>query len=91
MGHFPNGNKAVKEAGIHLNLKSYKMKDILIQIQNQFSDRFVDFEKVSSKLKMFANPFSCYIENVPSNLQMNVIQSNYEGGIMVSATSGGEL
>ncbi|CAG4990642.1 unnamed protein product [Parnassius apollo] len=54
------------------------MKDILIQLQSQFSDRFGDFEKVSSKLKVFANPFSCDIEEVPSNLQMNMIdlQSN---------------
>jgi hypothetical protein len=37
-----------------------------------------DFEKVSGKLKIFANPFSCDIDDVPSNLQMNVIdlQSN---------------
>ena len=41
------------------------MKDILIQLQNQFSERFGDFEKVSSELKIFANPFSCDIEDVP--------------------------
>ncbi|CAG4958731.1 unnamed protein product [Colias eurytheme] len=44
------------------------MRDILIQMQTQFSDRFDDFEKVSSKLKIFANAFSCKIENVPSHL-----------------------
>lgn len=34
------------------------MKDILIQLQTLFSDRFVEFEKVSSKLTMvFENPF----------------------------------
>ena len=53
------------------------MKDILIQIQNQFSDRFGDFEKISSKLKIFANTFSCDIEDVPSRLQMNVIDLQY--------------
>jgi hypothetical protein len=49
-----------------------------MQLQNQFNDRFCDFEKVSGKLKIFANPFSCDIDDVPSNLQMNVIdlQSN---------------
>ena len=39
------------------------MKDILIQLQNQFSERFADFEKVSSELKIFANPFSCDTES----------------------------
>lgn len=78
LDHFPNCKKAVEEAGINFHLKSDKMKDVLIQIQNQFSDRFGDFEKVSSKLKIFANPFSCDIEAVPTHLQMNVIdlQSN---------------
>ncbi|CAH2108321.1 unnamed protein product [Euphydryas editha] len=71
--HFPNCKKAAEEAGINLHLKIDKIKDILIQIQNQFSHRFSDFEKVSSKLKIFANPFLCDIEDVPSNLQMNVI------------------
>jgi hypothetical protein len=49
-----------------------------MQLQNQFNDRFCDFEKVSGKLKIFSNPFSCDIDDVPSNLQMNVIdlQSN---------------
>jgi len=78
LDHFPNCKKAVEEAEINFNWKSDKMKDILIQLQTQCSDRFSEFEKVSSKLKIFANPFSCDIEGVPSHLQMNVIdfQSN---------------
>ncbi|KAL4718418.1 hypothetical protein ACJJTC_016039 [Scirpophaga incertulas] len=78
LDHFPNCEKAVEEAGINFHWKNDKMRDILIQLQTQFSDRFVDFEKVSSKLKIFANPFSCDIEDVQSHLQMNVIdlQSN---------------
>ncbi|CAK1589281.1 unnamed protein product [Parnassius mnemosyne] len=78
LDHFPNCKEAVEEAGINFHWKIDKMKDILIQLQSQFSDRFGDFEKVSSKLKVFANPFSCDIEEVPSNLQMNMIdlQSN---------------
>ncbi|XP_045538423.1 general transcription factor II-I repeat domain-containing protein 2A-like [Papilio machaon] len=76
--HFPNCKKAIEEAGINFNFKNDKMRDILIQLQNQFSDRFSDFEKVSNEMKIFANPFSCDINDVPSHLQMNVIdlQSN---------------
>ncbi|CAH1173813.1 unnamed protein product [Phaedon cochleariae] len=78
LDHFPNCKKAVEEAGMHFNWKCDKMKSILIQLQNQFSDRFGDFEELSGKLKVFTNPFSCDIEDVPSHLQMNVIdlQSN---------------
>ncbi|CAH1634822.1 unnamed protein product [Spodoptera littoralis] len=78
LDHFPNCKTAVEEAGINFHWKSDKMKDILIQLQTQFSDRFCDFEKVSSKLKIFANPYSCDVEDVPIHLQMNVIdlQSN---------------
>lgn len=73
LDHFPNCKKAVEEAGINFQWKSDKMKDILIQLQTEFGDRFCDFEKVSSKLKIFANPFSCDVEDVPSHLQMNMI------------------
>ncbi|XP_045504708.1 general transcription factor II-I repeat domain-containing protein 2A-like isoform X2 [Colias croceus] len=78
LDHFPNCKKAVEEAGINFHWENGKMRDILIQLQTQFTERFHDFEKVSSKLKIFANPFSCGIEDVPSHLQMNVIdlQSN---------------
>nr|CAH7763466.1 unnamed protein product [Callosobruchus chinensis] len=50
------------------------MQDILIQLQTQFSDRFDDFEKVSD----FYKSFLCDIEDVPTHLQMSVIdlQSN---------------
>nr|CAH7754225.1 unnamed protein product [Callosobruchus chinensis] len=50
----------------------------ILQLQTQFSDRFGNFQKVSGKLKIFTNPFSHHIEDVPAHLQMNVIdlQSN---------------
>lgn len=78
LDHFPNCKRAVEEAGINFNWKNDKMKCVLIQLQNQFDDRFSDFDKVSDKLKIFVNPFQCDVEDVPSNLQMNVIdlQSN---------------
>jgi hypothetical protein len=78
LDHFPNCKKAVEEVGMNFHWKNDKMKCILMQLQNQFNDRFCDFEKVSGKMKIFANPFSCDIDDVPSNLQMNVIdlQSN---------------
>lgn len=78
LDHFPNCKRAVEEAGINFNWKNDKMKCVLIQPQNQFDDRFSDFDKVSDKLKIFVNPFQCDVEDVPSNLQMNVIdlQSN---------------
>lgn len=49
-----------------------------LKLQTQFSDRFDDLEKVSRKMKIFANTFLCYTEDVPSQLQMNVsdLQSN---------------
>lgn len=55
------------------------MKDILIQLQSLFSDRFGEFENVSSKLTMvFENPFSCGIGKATNHLQITVIglQSN---------------
>ncbi|KAK9888397.1 hypothetical protein WA026_000648 [Henosepilachna vigintioctopunctata] len=77
LDHFPNCKKAVEEARINFHWKNDNMKDIM-KLQSQFSDRFNDFEKVLSKVKIFANHFSCDIEVVPSHLQINVIafQSN---------------
>lgn len=53
------------------------MKSILMQLQNQFKDRFCEFETLSGKLKIFANPFSSDIKDVPSNLQMNAIDLQF--------------
>lgn len=78
LDHFPNCKKAVKEAGINFVWQNTKMKSALIQLQAEFENRFADFKKISHKLEIFENPFAVDIDNVPSNLQMNVIdlQSN---------------
>ena len=49
------------------------MKSALIQFQTEFENRFADFKKISHKMDIFENPFAVDIDNVPSDLQTNVI------------------
>jgi hypothetical protein len=73
LDHFPNCKKAVEEAGINFVWQNAKMKSALMQLQTEFENRFADFKKISRKMEIFENPFAVDINNVPSVLQINVI------------------
>ena len=62
--HFPN---------LNFVWQSTKTKSALMQLQTEFENRFADFIKFSSKMDIFENPFVVDIDNVPSDLQINVI------------------
>lgn len=78
LDHFPNCKKAVEEAGESFGWQNTKMKNVLIQLQTEFENRFADFKKISLNMEIFQNPFAVDIDVVPSNLQMNIVdlQSN---------------
>jgi hypothetical protein len=53
-------------------------QDIISALKQQFRERFSDLDACSSKIRIFENPFDCVIEDLPPELQMEVIdlQSN---------------
>ena len=44
-----------------------------MQVQTEFENRVPDFTKISRKMDIFENPFAVDISNVPSDLQIKVI------------------
>lgn len=48
--------------------------NIIENQKNEFSIRFFDFYVQENKIKLFQNPFSVDIDDVESNLQMEVIE-----------------
>ena len=75
--HFLNCKKIVEEAGINFVWQNTKMKSALIQLQTEFENWFADFKKISHKMEIFENPFAVDIDNVPNDLQMNVILAKW--------------
>ncbi|CAI9718805.1 transcription factor II-I repeat domain-containing 2-like [Octopus vulgaris] len=53
-------------------------QDVILALKQQFEERFSDLDACSSKLRIFENPFNSVIGDLPSELQMEVIdlQSN---------------
>ena len=47
-------------------------------LQTEFDNRYADFKKILLNMEIFQNPFAVYIDIVPSNLQLNIVdlQSN---------------
>lgn len=78
LDHFPNCKKAVEEAGDNFEWQNITMRNVLSQLQTEFVNRFTDFKKSSLNMEIFQNPFAIDISEVPSNLQMNIVdlQSN---------------
>lgn len=78
LDHFPNCKKAVEEAGDNFVWQNITMRNVLTQLQTEFVNRFTDFKKSSLNMEIFQNPFAIDISEVPSNLQMNIVdlQSN---------------
>ncbi|KAL4719981.1 hypothetical protein ACJJTC_017323 [Scirpophaga incertulas] len=70
--------KAVEEAGDNFVWQNITMRNVLTQLQTEFVNRFTDFKKSSLNMEIFQNPFAIDISEVPSNLQMNIVdlQSN---------------
>ncbi|KAL4720585.1 hypothetical protein ACJJTC_002360 [Scirpophaga incertulas] len=78
LDHFPNCKKAVEEAGDNFVWQNITMRNVITQLQTEFVNRFTDFKKSSLNMEIFQNPFAIDISEVPSNLQMNIVdlQSN---------------
>lgn len=78
LDHFSNCKKAVEEAGDNFVWQNNTMRNVLTQLQTEFVNRFTDFKKSSLNMEIFQNPFAVDISEVPSNLQMNIVdlQSN---------------
>jgi predicted RNA-binding protein with EMAP domain len=51
-----------------------KLVSIIQQLRNEFSSRFVDFYTSSNEICVFQNPFAIDINEVPAQMQMEVIQ-----------------
>ncbi|XP_029647131.1 general transcription factor II-I repeat domain-containing protein 2-like [Octopus sinensis] len=64
---------------LYSKVKAFRKKLILFEtLKQQFEERFSDLDACSSKLRIFENPFNSVIGDLPSELQMEVIdlQSN---------------
>jgi len=53
-------------------------QDVILALKQQFKERFSDLDAYSSEIRLFENPFDSVIGDLPSELQMEVIdlQSN---------------
>jgi hypothetical protein len=51
-----------------------KFVSIIQQLQNEFSSRFSDFYTSSNEIKLFQNPFAIDINEVPTQMQMEVTE-----------------
>lgn len=47
--------------------------DIFVQLKQQFQQRFSDFDIHAKEISIFENPFNCAVEELPANLQLEVI------------------
>lgn len=46
----------------------------LAKLRSEFENRFEDFDLAAKEIKLFQNPFGCDIDDVPSELQLEVIE-----------------
>ncbi|KAL4101074.1 hypothetical protein QTP88_021094 [Uroleucon formosanum] len=76
LDHFVCCKTVLESTKSTLNWETTKINflNIIENIQNEFSIRFSDFYVQENKIKLFQNPFSVYIDDVESNLQMEVIE-----------------
>ena len=53
-------------------------QDVISDLKQQFQERFSDLDACSLKIRTFENPFDSVIEDLPPDLQMEIIdlQSN---------------
>ncbi|XP_074501494.1 general transcription factor II-I repeat domain-containing protein 2A-like [Sebastes fasciatus] len=66
--HLPTLKEATKSAD-HLD----KYSSMLEALHGEFSRRFQDFKTVESEMHMVSSPFTCSVENAPSDVQMELI------------------
>ena len=60
------------------------MNSALIQHQTEFENRVPDFSKISRKMDIFETPFAVDISNLPSDLQIKVIDLQNDTSINVA-------
>lgn len=48
--------------------------EIIAQVRQNFQDRFQDFDHLSGNIRLFQNPFACEVEDLPPELQLEVIE-----------------
>ncbi|KAL4096394.1 hypothetical protein QTP88_021356 [Uroleucon formosanum] len=76
LDHFVCCKTVLESTKSTLNWETTKINflNIIENLQNEFSIRFSDFYVQENKIKLFQNPFSVDIDDVESNLQMEVIE-----------------
>jgi len=68
VAHFPTLESSVTE---NCNFAEYAK--VIEQLEEQFSDRFEDLEKISVEPDIFSSPFHVQIGNVPAKYQLELI------------------
>ncbi|KAM3836157.1 general transcription factor II-I repeat domain-containing protein 2A-like [Diretmus argenteus] len=66
--HLPTLKEATRSAD-HLHKYSSKLK----ALHGEFSRRFQDFKTLESEMHMVSSPFTCSVDNPPSDVQMELI------------------
>lgn len=71
LDHFPYAAKFYEES--QAEFPSSFAKDIIVDFQKQFHERFSDLDGKADEIKMFQNPFECDVDTLPSQYQLEII------------------
>ena len=72
--HFPTCEIIKKESKMNLNESYQPYSSQLEKLSKEFSQRFKDFRQNDLSLKIFSNPFAVNVNNVPEEMQMEIIE-----------------
>jgi len=69
--HFPNCKKLFESS--EFSLSRVKFVEAISILQQEFNNRFQDFKRHSQYFQLLANPFNIDVEDIPVELQMEII------------------
>ncbi|VVC27387.1 Hypothetical protein CINCED_3A001740 [Cinara cedri] len=91
LDHFVSCKIESPKSTLHWETTKISFLNIIKNLQNEFSIRFSDFYIQKNKIKLFQNPFSDDIDNVESNVQMEVIGMQNNNILKNAFKEGNEL
>ena len=71
LSHFPCLKQFCAASAEEVNLEF--SKKIISDLKQNFSERFSDLDKIEDDVLLFQNPFSCNPSDMPSELQLELI------------------
>ena len=77
LSHFPCLKQFCAASAEEVNLEF--SKKIISDLKQNFSERFSDLDKIEDDVLLFQNPFSCNPSDMPSELQLELIDLQANG------------